>query len=167
MRTVPVKYSAGPLLDGCEPLLLISIFLIPSASKARLAPLGERPASMPPSFVASMTGEGRRQLNRSGLVDRSTHFFVQRPVICSSFSGYRAPCTLILEAALSISRRSSGVSSTAAAPMFSSKRCSLVVPGSEQSTAFEQAARRARSEQVSPSSADRFYQSNQSGPDSP
>jgi hypothetical protein len=25
MRTVPVNQSAGPLLDGCEPLLLISI----------------------------------------------------------------------------------------------------------------------------------------------
>src|SRR6266542_5205014 len=24
MRTVPVKYSAGPLLEGCEPLLLMS-----------------------------------------------------------------------------------------------------------------------------------------------
>src|SRR5215216_6726967 len=27
MRTVPVKYSAGPLPEGCEPLLLMSIFL--------------------------------------------------------------------------------------------------------------------------------------------
>ena len=53
----------------------------------------------------------------------------QRPVICSSSSGYRAPCTVIFETALSISRRSSGVSSTAAAPMFSSRRCSFVVPG--------------------------------------
>src|ERR1700732_4666975 len=26
MRTVPVKYSAGPLADGCEPDLFISIF---------------------------------------------------------------------------------------------------------------------------------------------
>ncbi len=25
MRTVPVKYSAGPLAEGCEPLLLMSI----------------------------------------------------------------------------------------------------------------------------------------------
>jgi hypothetical protein len=47
---------------------------------------------------------------------------------CSS-SGYRAPCTEIFEAAASCCRRSSGVSSTAAAPMFSSSRCSLVVPG--------------------------------------
>jgi hypothetical protein len=44
-------------------------------------------------------------------------------------SGYLAPCTVIFEAALSISRRSSAVSSTAMAPMFSSRRCSLVVPG--------------------------------------
>src|SRR5919199_6997798 len=29
MRTVPVKYSAGPLAEGCEPLVLMSIFLIP------------------------------------------------------------------------------------------------------------------------------------------
>jgi len=26
MRTAPVKYSAGPLPEGCEPLLLMSIF---------------------------------------------------------------------------------------------------------------------------------------------
>ena len=44
-------------------------------------------------------------------------------------SGYRAPSTLIFEAALSISRRSSGVSSTAAAPMFSSRRLGVVGPG--------------------------------------
>src|ERR1022692_1498482 len=44
-------------------------------------------------------------------------------------SGYRAPCTVIFEAALSMSRRSSGVSSMAAAPMFSSRRASFVVPG--------------------------------------
>src|SRR5579885_2380963 len=30
MRTVPVKYSVGPLPEGCEPILLISIFCIPS-----------------------------------------------------------------------------------------------------------------------------------------
>src|ERR1017187_8951849 len=29
MRTVPVNQSAGPLLEGCEPLLLMSIFRIP------------------------------------------------------------------------------------------------------------------------------------------
>src|ERR687885_2886597 len=30
MRTVPVKYSVGPLAEGCEPLVLMSICLIPS-----------------------------------------------------------------------------------------------------------------------------------------
>lgn len=51
------------------------------------------------------------------------------PVILSRSSGYRAPCTSIFNAALSISRRSSGVSSIWAASIFSSKRDSLVVPG--------------------------------------
>ena len=44
-------------------------------------------------------------------------------------SGYRLPSTEIFEAAASISRISSGESCTAAAPMFSSNRDSLVVPG--------------------------------------
>jgi len=43
------------------------------------------------------------------------------------FSGYRSPCTLILDAALSISRRSSDVSSIATAPMFSSRRVNFVL----------------------------------------
>jgi len=59
----------------------------------------------------------------------SESFFIQRPVIFSKSSGYRAPSTLIFEAALWMSRRSSGHSSTAAAPMFSSRRFSFVVPG--------------------------------------
>src|SRR5262249_53092245 len=29
MRTAPVKYSAGPLPEGCEPLLVMSMFSIP------------------------------------------------------------------------------------------------------------------------------------------
>ena len=58
-----------------------------------------------------------------------TFFAAQRPVICSRLSGYRAPCTVSCEAARSISRRSSHVSSTAAAPMFSSRPWSLVGPG--------------------------------------
>jgi hypothetical protein len=32
MRTVPVNQSAGPLLDGCEPTLFISIFELLSLS---------------------------------------------------------------------------------------------------------------------------------------
>src|SRR5438046_2169753 len=51
-----------------------------------------------------------------------------RPVLRSSSSGYRAPATVIFEAALSISRRSSDASSIATAPMFSSRRLSFVVP---------------------------------------
>jgi hypothetical protein len=31
-RTVPMKYSAGPLPEGCEPLRLISIVLNPYCS---------------------------------------------------------------------------------------------------------------------------------------
>lgn len=53
----------------------------------------------------------------------------QRPVLFSRFSGYHAPWIVIFEAALSILRKSSDVSSTATAPMFSSRRCSLRVPG--------------------------------------
>ena len=55
--------------------------------------------------------------------------FPQRPVICFRFSGYRSPCTAIFEMALLISRRSSGLSSTASAPMFSSRRSSFRLPG--------------------------------------
>jgi hypothetical protein len=33
MRTVPVKYSAGPLQDGCEPLLLIFMFSVSSIDR--------------------------------------------------------------------------------------------------------------------------------------
>src|SRR5207245_3405355 len=53
----------------------------------------------------------------------------QRPTNFCSSSGYRAPCTVIFEAALSISRRSWDVSSTPTAPTLSSNRSSLVVPG--------------------------------------
>src|ERR1019366_5544189 len=41
---------------------------------------------------------------------RESQSRVQRPVICSNFSGYRAPCTLISDVARSISWRSSDVS---------------------------------------------------------
>src|SRR4030095_12941418 len=77
------------------------------------------------------------ELRNGALLQRSftlstfliTNHLFHRPVICSSLSGYRAPCTLIFDAALSISRRSSAVISIAAAPMFSSSRFNLVVPG--------------------------------------
>src|SRR5580765_3150148 len=35
IRTVPVNQSAGPLADGCEPILLISIFLFPVFGSSR------------------------------------------------------------------------------------------------------------------------------------
>jgi hypothetical protein len=44
-------------------------------------------------------------------------------------SGYRAPWIGMSDAARSMSRRSSSVSLIASAPMFSSSRCSFVVPG--------------------------------------
>jgi hypothetical protein len=40
IRTVPVKYSAGPFADGCDPLRLISIVGFPSCyryNRCRLA----------------------------------------------------------------------------------------------------------------------------------
>jgi hypothetical protein len=59
-----------------------------------------------------------------------------RYVIRSSSSGYRAPCTVIFAVASSSSRRSSGVSSMATAPMFSSRRSSWVVPGIDNDPRF-------------------------------
>src|SRR6266566_6041229 len=35
MRTVPVNQSAGPLVEACKPILLISIFLIPVFGSSR------------------------------------------------------------------------------------------------------------------------------------
>src|ERR1700722_19704059 len=39
MRTLPVNHSAGPLLDGCEPTFLISIFEFRSNSSTLEAPV--------------------------------------------------------------------------------------------------------------------------------
>jgi len=58
-----------------------------------------------------------------------TRCLAQRPVIFCKFVGYRSPCTVIFEMAPSISRRSSDVSSTATAPIFSSRRSSFRLPG--------------------------------------
>ena len=64
-------------------------------------------------------------------------------------SGYRAPCIVIFEAAPSIFRRSSVVRSTAAAPMFSSRRCNWSCPGLERSVPFALAIKPKRFEQTS------------------
>src|SRR5437762_893010 len=58
MRTLPVKLASGPLADGCEPLLLISIVYLPKRSK-RYASSGP---SSPPVAVAqahAAEAEGR------------------------------------------------------------------------------------------------------------
>src|ERR1700674_344353 len=56
-------------------------------------------------------------------------FAAQRSTIRCELSEYRAPCTVIWDAAFSMSRRSPSVSSMEAPATFSFKRCSLVVPG--------------------------------------
>ena len=35
IRTVPVKYSAGPLPDGCEPMRFMSIVFLPCLDGSR------------------------------------------------------------------------------------------------------------------------------------
>jgi hypothetical protein len=62
-------------------------------------------------------------------IRRKLRASAQRPDNGSTHSGYLAPSILMLEEALSMARRSSGVRSMFAAPRFSSRRCSLVVPG--------------------------------------
>ncbi len=54
---------------------------------------------------------------------------LQRSISAMCASESRAPCTLIFEKVVSISRRSSGASSISAARRFSSRCASLVVPG--------------------------------------
>src|SRR6476646_7271808 len=49
---------------------------------------------------------------------------LQNPVVARRYAGYRSPWTVIPAAARLISARSSAVSSTLAAPRFSSSRCS-------------------------------------------
>ena len=50
MRTVPVKYSSGPLPDGCEPARLISIVLFLSSAAANP---GAASAARPPTAVST------------------------------------------------------------------------------------------------------------------
>jgi hypothetical protein len=56
----------------------------------------------------------------------STVIQAQRPVIASALSGNRSPITRILPVASPISARSAALSSTAAAPIFSSSRCGRI-----------------------------------------
>ena len=85
-------------------------------------------------------------------IRRKLRATAQRPDNAKTPSGYLAPSILMFEEALSMSRNLPGVSSTSAAPRFSSRRDSFVVPGIGTSTAYWQAAKQeARAEQVSPS----------------
>ena len=61
------------------------------------------------------------------------------PVDLSIASVYRLPTISIRAEAVSISCNSCVVNSIAAAPLFSARRCNLVVPGMERSRAFVQA----------------------------
>jgi hypothetical protein len=56
----------------------------------------------------------------------STVIQAQRAVIASALSGNRSPITRILPVASPISARSAALSSTAAAPIFSSSRCGRI-----------------------------------------
>ena len=56
----------------------------------------------------------------------STVIQAQRSVIASALSGNRSPITRILPVASPISARSAALSSTAAAPIFSSSRCGRI-----------------------------------------
>ena len=79
---------------------------------------------------AVLFGAGLSHPHRSfGRVRRKLRAGAQRPDNGSTHSGYLAPSILMFEEALSMARTSSGVRSTFAAPRFSSRRCSLVVPG--------------------------------------
>lgn len=60
-----------------------------------------------------------------------------RPVIRSNSSGYRASCTVIFDSAFSISRRSSGVSSTLTAPIFSSESDTFASPALRDGDPFQ------------------------------
>ena len=84
-----------------------------------------RPDSRLPSSVMSVPRRSHLWFSPTGDAPAALH----RSVSFSTCSGSRAPCTVILDAASSISRRSASVNSTEAAPRFSSRRSSFRVPG--------------------------------------
>ena len=53
MRTVPVNQSAGPFVDGCDPLRLISIFRIPFFNDQSSPPVSPDTALLAPRFFRS------------------------------------------------------------------------------------------------------------------
>ena len=82
-------------------------------------------------FALERLGRIRGEVRESDCANRAVRLLDldHRPVILWRCSGYRSPSTVILEAALSTSRRSSDVSLISSEPMFSSRRDNLVVPG--------------------------------------
>ena len=63
MRTVPVNQSAGPLVDGCEPILLISIY-------ATLLCLGTSVALYLASLVVILLETAEQEICQQGLSGR-------------------------------------------------------------------------------------------------
>ena len=75
----------------------------------------DSPSSASAASAPAPQGAFRRVVRPAGLKS-------YKPVILSANSGSRAPCTVVLDVAASISFRSTAVSSTATAPRFSSRR---------------------------------------------
>ena len=80
-----------------------------------------------PVMVASRGLAGHR--TGSFTLSLAKNLLGQRSISRCMASGYRAPCTVIWAAAVSIAARSSAVSSTWTAPRFSSSRSRRRVPG--------------------------------------
>ena len=103
----------------CGRYVLRSIDLALSAFNASLDP-GFEEFTERPRFNIALTQDIAAVRARSCHSRTLRTYRCQRPVICSSVSEYRAPCTVIPETAASTSQRSSGAKTTAAAPTFCS-----------------------------------------------
>src|SRR6185503_16759197 len=118
----PSLPSNGLDADELRPNVHIAVYTTPLARRSALCSLDVQFINIGiPSFGLSCIGQDHRSCQAFSVRYR----LVRRSIS----SGYLAPCTVICDAAASISCKSSAVSSTDAAPMFSSKRCNFVVPG--------------------------------------
>jgi len=102
---------------------------LPSAVNWMPAPRGVLLVSIAHSADLKLPGAGLVVTPAVSAVVLAAGLSGQRPVMRSMASGYRAPCTGFSAAPRPISRKSSAVSAIAAAPTFSSRRASFVVPG--------------------------------------
>src|SRR5690349_21735725 len=66
MRTVPVKYSAGPLPDGCEPMRLMSIMPLLCSSLVSTAPVRRRRHEQPCAGGTAEAGHRDHPAHRPG-----------------------------------------------------------------------------------------------------